>query len=158
MLFPFLFTDNLCERWVIKVTSALPCALSVVLRGHGWCLLLHPHSAGPAYWLCPFLEWVVGGKDGGRELEMLVCRWADGAEHFSIVHILWGFQGLISSKRFSVWRGNLFVLLIHSLVKLFGQLPGNIPQTRRESKRTRVANLNISKPVLEPCAFNSTVS
>lgn len=65
--------DILTEFWINLGVFSF-CS-SLVLRWHGWSLLLHPHPAGSAHWLCTFLEWILGGEDGRRQFPLLVCRY-----------------------------------------------------------------------------------
>lgn len=50
---------------------------SVVLHRYGRGLLFHPYPACFTHRLCPFLERVLGGEDGGGQLSLLVCRYDD---------------------------------------------------------------------------------
>lgn len=59
---------------------------SVVLHRHGRSLLLHPHPAGVAHRLCPLLERVLGGEDGGGQLSLLVRRYGDSCSFDNLCH------------------------------------------------------------------------
>lgn len=48
---------------------------SLVLRRHGWSILFYPHPAGALDRLRSLLERVLGGKNGGGKLPLLVCRY-----------------------------------------------------------------------------------
>lgn len=61
----------------MNVKSLLPLSHSLVLRRHGWSLLLHPDPTGSAHWFRPLMERVLGGEDGGGEFSLLVCRYDD---------------------------------------------------------------------------------